>query len=281
MLLLVGTGVFSQGTHTIHLKNGSTVTGRLITQNKDGSVVLKVDGVNKEYWKSEIESFDIPAETVLSNAVKGAKTRYKDGRALLYFVRDGISITMAFGTQKEYGNYYIASIAIENFTGTSFDFDPSQIKAILTNKGLSEDLFIYSSDEYQKRLKHKQGVSSFFYAWGQNYAAGQAGYSTSYTTSQSNFATAGYYGSNYGYARGSSITQSYNSTDAYAAQQNANSNVANLKAQQFQIRNQSDMGYLKRNTLDNEDRVTGQVNMEFRKGDKNMAMAKPATGENK
>jgi len=224
-----------------------------------------------------------------------AKVWYKDGKTFQYYTNDGISVTMTLQTEREYGTYYVASIMIENFTGSAFNFNPEDIKAIVTVNGMPYETKIYSNDEYIKKVRRKQGASAFFYAWGQNLAASGAGYSRSTTSStttgqyNTNFSAAGYYGNNYGYVIGSvnttgasttqSTTRSYDGAAAYAAQQNADNNVSELKNQQYQVRNQLDQGYLKLNTISNEERITGQVNIQYKRGD-NLKIIVPVNGEN-
>jgi hypothetical protein len=203
---------------------------------------------------------------------------------------------MYFDTRHEYGTYYIASISIENFTGTTFNFDPADITVTLTdNNDDKEELYVYTSDEFSKRIKRKQRTALFFYTWGQNYLASRGAYSRSKSSSvyagysNTNVNISSYYGGNYGRISANinsasvggiqTTTTTYDAGAAYAAQQTANGNVQNLENKQNIIRNELNNGYLKRNTIDNQDRVSGQMDIKFRKG-KSIIIVVPVNGKN-
>ncbi len=88
------------------------------------------------------------------------------------------------------------------------------------------------------------------------------------------------YGSTYSYgsANGTSQTKKYNGAEAYAAQQNASSNIANYQNQQYQIKNSLSEGYLKQNTLMNETEYIGYVNIVYKKTDR-LIINIPINGE--
>jgi antitoxin component YwqK of YwqJK toxin-antitoxin module len=214
---------------------------------------------------------------------KERKTFYKDGKTFQYYVYNGISVTMHLSIEKNYGKYYVALIAIENLTGSPFNFDPTKIKAILYKNGKEEFKDALSAYDYMKKVNRRQSWNAALVAFGEASAANQAGYSSSRTTSttsgyaNSYGSASGYYGNTYGSFYGSSstygtattnsTTQSYNGAAAYAAQQNASNNIRNYQNQQYQIRDVLNQGYLKMNTIDNEQRIIGQVNINYENAD--------------
>lgn len=224
---------------------------------------------------------------------KKCQTFFKDGNTYQYYVHNGISVTMGLSIKKNYGKYYEVAIAIENLTGSSFNFDPNNISA----KILKGDSYSYvsaiSAYDYMKKVNKRQSWNTALVAMGQYSAANQAGYSSSSTTSTTTgYATtygnaSGYYGdtsfnasgnsTTYGTATTNSYTQSYNGAAAYAAQQNANRNVSNYQNQQYQIKQSLNQGYLKLNTIPNNYRIVGYVNVKHEKGD-SMTITIPVNG---
>ena len=229
---------------------------------------------NKNFSNSNVNNFQ----------TKECKSYYKDGKAFQYYVHNGISVTMHLSIEKNYGKYYIAYIAIENLTGKEFNFYPSNIRAILIKKGIESDGEVLSSNEYMSKVKSKQAWNAALVAFGESYSANQAGYSTSSTTSttsgyaNSYGSASGYYGNTYGSVYGSSstygtattrsTTKSYDGGAKYAAQQNAQRNISNYQNQQYQIRNVLNQGYLKLNTIFNEQRIVGHINIKYKSSEK-------------
>ena len=172
---------------------------------------------------------------------KECKSYFRDGNTFLYYVHNGISVTMSLSVESNYGKYYIAYIAIENLTGHEFNFEPEKIRAILINKGEMFDGEVLSSEEYLSKVKSKQSWNAVLMTFGESYAASQAGYSKSKTSSKTSSysnsygSASGYYGNNYGSVSGrsttygtsttQSTTTSYNGSANYAAQQNAQRNI--------------------------------------------------------
>lgn len=234
----------------------------------------KYDVKSKEpyTYKNEANNF--------SNEPKEIKTFYNEGKTFQYYIHNGISVTMHLSIEKNYGKYYVAYISIENLTGNAFNFNPDKISATLKNKGKEFSGEVLSNNEYIKKVNNRQAWNSALIALGESYSASQAGYSSSSTSStasgyaNSYGSASGYYGNTYGSVYGSSstygttttnsYTESYNAGASYAAQQNAQQNISNFQNQQYEIKNELNQGYLKLNTIYNEDRIIGQVNIRFK-----------------
>jgi hypothetical protein len=220
---------------------------------------------------------------------------YKDGRAFQYYLHNGISITMHLYTEKTYGKYYVAYIAVENLTGHSFNFNPDEIRVTLVNNDKIEDGQILSYYDYMKKVNRRQAWQAALMAWGESSSASNAGYSYSRTTSSASgyvnsYGNAsGYYGdtygsvsgssSTYGTVSGTSTTVTYDGAQNYAAQQVARQNIAAYQYRQYQIRQEINDEYLKLNTIDNEQRLKGQVNINFKKAAK-VRVTVPVDGVN-
>lgn len=271
------------------IKKGETVK---IVSYKSGYYFVDFKGlkgyVNDIYFKGNwnepikvVTQQKQETSTTIENPDNEMKILYKNNVPYYYFVHNGISVTLAVGVDDIYGKCYTLNFAIENFTGKDFLFYPNDTHIRIIKNGEREVGKIFTYEEFMKKVTRKQGWNNFFVALGESLAASQAGYSSatssssttsgSYTKSSSVGAVAGFYGNNYGAAVGASYgesatvstsntvtnTTSYNGADAYRAQQNAQNNVNNYANHQYQIRQTIDDGYLKMNTIRNEERVVG------------------------
>jgi antitoxin component YwqK of YwqJK toxin-antitoxin module len=284
-----------------NLKNKGDFSGDILCFISEGTTV-GVYGFENDYFKIYHNGYigyiskysfsenDIPNNSfvtsrVPTNIVSLTKrnTLYKDGDAYQYYVNNGISVTMHLSIEKSYGKYYVAYITIENLTGESFMFNPNSISAELKRNNGIEKGEVLSSDEYLRKIKRRQNWNSALVAFAESYNASNAGYSSSYTkTNTSGYSNSysnvyGAYGnsyvnlygdtSTYGSYASNSSTQSYNGAAAYTAQQNAQRNINEFKNQQNQIKNVLNQGYLKRNTIFNNQLINGQINIKYKKAD--------------
>lgn len=257
-------------------KDGDPVSDWYLFYTEQGKAI-KYDFNTKKPYKDE---------QVLNKGyeqIKELKSYYKEGRKYKYYVHNGISITMSLSIVRNYGKYYVANIAIENLTGRAFNFNPNSISATLTKNRKEFQTVTLSSSDYSRIVKNRQAWDAAFIAMGEYSAANQAGKSSSSTNST----TSGYYNSSvnvsgdfnnnyvnlygnsttYGSSTTQSNTQSYSGAANYAAQQNAQKKVANYQNQQYQIRDQLSQGYLKRHTIENEQRIVGQINLKYKKAE--------------
>lgn len=218
-------------------------------------------------------------DQISNNQQKECKNYYKDGYTIQYYVCNGISVSMCATVVENYGKYYIAHISIENLTGKSFNFNPDEITAVYENRGKKKSVEALSYNEYMKKVSNRQAWQAFAVAYGQTYAANQAGYSSSTTTtsgySNSYGNASGYYGNTPVSVSGTvqttnnstSTSRSYNGAANYAAQQNAQQNVSNFQGRQYSIKSELQEGYLKLNTIENEQRINGCVNFKYEKAE--------------
>ncbi len=219
-----------------------------------------------------------------------------DGNIVHYVKHKGITITVVPQLLDQYGKYFNMNLWIQNLSDRSVLFNPANVfmegyvynkkkvkgKELITPEKI--DMKVLSHSEFDKIVKNKQRWDSFWAALGEGLAAYGAGYSSSssnYTETSIGNASVratGYVGNTYGYAQaygssytttyGKTKTWSYNGGDAYAASQNARSNIANYTADQRSIRQQLGDGYLKLNTLPSQAQLSGYLNVKYQELDK-------------
>lgn len=186
------------------------------------------------------------------------KVIYNDGRVIQYYYVDGVSIAVQFTEENLYGKYYASYITIENGTDEEIVLNPDDFSVISFKGGKVSKEEIIPYDKYMKKVKRKQGWSSFFNAFAESQAASQAGYSA--------LASAGAVGvvNNQGgaaVAYGENVTVGHSGSAQYAADQQAKQNVQKYDNAQYDIRNSISQGYLKINTIMPHSRVIGYVNV--------------------
>jgi hypothetical protein len=209
---------------------------------------------------------------------------YKDGQPVYYYKYNGVVISAVVSIDRNYGKYYQVDILIQNLTGRNRTFNPNLITAQLTRNEEAFSRDVLSYNEYMKKVNNRQAWAAAAVAFSEGMAASNAGYSNTNSSSYSSGysstygSASGYVGNNYGSVYGSSNTsfstygtsysRTYDGAAAYAAQQNANRNVANYTGQQYQIKNQISQGYAKIHTINNETEYLGYVNVKYKKADR-------------
>ena len=155
---------------------------------------------------SSCKSIYIDALTSSSSHSKKIECKkfYKDGETFLYYTSNNIAVSAHLSINTNYGKYYTVDVVVENFTGQSFNFNPTDINAILTNKGEKIDGDVFSHNRYMKKVKRSQNWSEALNAFSEGMDAASAGHSTSSTT------TAG--SSNYNSSSNSYGNSNYNSS---------------------------------------------------------------------
>lgn len=212
-----------------------------------------------------------------SPSLYNKKVEYKDGKAWLYYINDGIMIAMTNTEINDYGKYYRIYIALTNNSFFPIEFDPSESIAILTDKkGKQKNLEIQTAQQYDKRIRRTQMWKEALFGFANGLAASQAGYSTSITTSNysgssysSAFGSGGYaYGVSSYYGSNTSTTRTYDAGAAYQAQLVASQQMAAFSESNFQVRQTRNEGYLKRTTINPGESISGYFNIKRKKGEK-------------
>ena len=224
-----------------------------------------------------IEYLDLLEET----PVKEKGEFLKDGKVVKYFIHKGFIIGANLTIENMYGKYYTLYLSIENYTKNRRDFFPSNIATTIVYQNKSTKQYALSYEAYMKKVNKKQNTQSFFNALGESVDAMNSGYSASSSTTNSygqanSFGQAssfGYFGNANGYVSSNvrtyansttnSSTVNYDATANYFARQNARKNVNEFENQQYAIRRNINLGYLKANTIFSNDRINGYVNIPF------------------
>lgn len=200
----------------------------------------------------------------ISNQLK-IKSLYKNGKIFQYYMHDGISLTVHLSIEDNNNKYYIAYLAIENLTGNPFSFDPNNIRAVL----MKNETIIYgkivSSIESLKNIDNRLSMKSTLSAFGESNDLNQEAYVSSSSKSTS-----------------TEISNSYGSTSLYYKNTNTSSSKPDKNKSydeavndavelnirnSYQINNVLNQGYLKPVTIENEQRVVGQLNIRYKSAD--------------
>jgi hypothetical protein len=200
--------------------------------------------------------------------VKEMSYYYKDGSVVQFYQEDGIRIAMLITYDYNYGRYYQANLIIQNISGREINFIPDLISAKLDTE-LGYLGKVLSHSEYMRKVRKKQNWQAFAVSFGESLNASKAGYSTSAGQMKSEISRYGFNGTRYKSAYGSSYSSlTYNSTDAYFAQQNAGKNIESFQAQQYEVKHTLSEEYIKLNTIMNESQYLGYFNIEFKEADR-------------
>lgn len=217
-----------------------------------------------------------------SPSVKERKTEYIESQPWPYYIKNGLYVSSSLDEVHDYGKYYRVFIYIANHSLAPIDFNPKDIKATIKKKNDNlKDLFVYSADEYIRKVERKQNVALFFTALGEGLAAASAGYSTSTITSNTSYkgsssthATASAYGSG-GYAYGSAAANSsyygnksttttirtYDAAAAYQAQVLASQRIENFSKALYEEKMSRKDNYLRFTTINPGESISGFVNL--------------------
>ena len=258
-----------------------------IIENEDSPTAYNFLGIRPDTTcVTDFFNLDKMVENYPINREKGIYM--KNNIPIQYIKSHGIVLTMYIQAVKQYGKYFTVNMDLQNFSGKSILFALNKVSAegyVVKDGQISKaiPLEILASYEYDKKVANKQKWSNFWVALGEGIAASNAGYSSSTTTFDGNshisaYASAyGYSGNTYGYANaygsaytttyGKVHTESYNGAAAYAAQQNARANVERHAAEQYEIRQQLNEGYIKDNTIQNQVEYSGFFNIKYKKID--------------
>lgn len=181
---------------------------------------------------------------------------YHDGIQWGYQDIDNLIVGMSNQEFKDdYGKYYQVGFFIHNNRDSAVTFDPERVYAdLLSNKGDTILLEVYTHEKLQKKIKRTQTWAMALYGLSAGLNAASAGYSTSYSTTYSN-----------GYAY-TSINRTYNANAAYQANMMSNMQMQALGKSMEDDRKIIEQGYLKLNTVNPGDAIVGYMNIKHKKG---------------
>ena len=196
-------------------------------------------------------------QTFISENDTTAITEYIDGKQWVYRNIDDLVVGMSTEEFKDdYGKYYQVGFYVSNYRDSTLTFNPEYVLAhLLSNKGDTISLEVYSNEKFQKKIKKAQRWAMALEAFSAGLNNASAGYSTTYSTSVSNN------GNIY-----SSVSRTYNPSIAYQANMATNMKMQTLKEKMDNDRKVSEQGYLKLNTIHPGDAIVGYMNIKHKKG---------------
>lgn len=184
-------------------------------------------------------------------------TEYNDGKQWAY--RDIGNFVVGLSNSEikdDYGRYYQISIFIHNHGNLPVTFNPKEVTAnLLGQNGDSLQLTVYTSEAFQKKIKKTQAWAMALYSFSAGLNAGNAGNSTSYSTS---FAPNGY--------AYTTVTYHYDANAAYQANIEASKQMMTLRKMMENDRAIREQGYLKKTTVHPGESIVGYMNIKRKKG---------------
>lgn len=197
------------------------------------------------------------AQTFISENDTTSFVEYNDGKQWAYRNIDGITVGMTNEEFKDdYGKYYQVVFFISNNQDSTLTFNPEEVFAdLLSNKGDTISLEVYTNEKFQKKIKKAQTWAMALYGFSAGLNAASAGYTSTYSTS---------YSLN-GYAY-TSINNSYDANAAYQANMAANMQLQTLGDRMKSNRTVREQGYLKLNSIHPGDAIIGYMNIKHKKG---------------
>jgi hypothetical protein len=255
------------------MKDGEPITPYYTYSNKDGkSFKVKISD-NTIYLESPV--------------ISQKKTFSKDGTKWEYYSTNGLFLAVSPIIQRDYGKYITLNIVLTNDSPDPIQINPGSIIAYKSYKGQKDKLLTLTNDDYAKKVNRSQQWSSFFNALGEGMAASNAGYSSSTSNTNSAYANSSYStgavsvvgtgGSALGVYNNNTInngvvntttnTASFNGAAAYQANMIANQRISDYNAALNQERQVREEGYLKQNTINPGETVSGYVHIKYEKAD--------------
>lgn len=259
---------------------------------EDGSGGFEVEMLDGEYKNDYVTyvskdgirtKYDKDLKNVIQDApnLSDIKSTVLNGSTFLFYDMNGVFIAVNMEITRELNNkYYVASIFLSNNSINSFIFEADKVTAYVSNKNKTLNCEVYNSDEYSNLVGKKIKSRSFWNALGESMAAASAGVSTSSTNvASTGFTNSGAVAvdnhgravaglaSSYGEAETSSQTKSYSGAAQYQANQVAQQNISSYNNQLEQYKQALDEGYLKSNSIESWQSITGNINIKYQKGE--------------
>ena len=174
---------------------------------------------------------------------------YDNGRHWVYKKIDDVVVGLTINKGNDgYFNTYSAFFIIQNDSQTPFTFEPDEVYATITGKnGKSEELDVYTNEEYQKKIRRSQNWALGLQAFG----AGLSGFSTA--TSHTNTP----------YGTYTTRTNYYNP----AAVQSASLQTAMMEEKMRNDKEKIENNYLKKHTIYPNEVLEGYMNVDKKNGE--------------
>lgn len=216
--------------------------------NPDGTLVKLRHSDSSLYWESPT-----PDE---------CKTIYRDGTPWLVYSKNGVTIAETCTTVKDYGNWHKFDIVISNDSSIPIEIDPDDcLTAFSLNANYKPTtLEVLSSDSYIKKVKRGQFWEGVAMAFAEGLSAAGAGLSSSYSISNTSY-------SDGSYSTTHTSTLSYDAASSYQSQVLSQQRMADFNYSQWLERQAKEVGYLKKNTVNPGESISGYVNVQRIKGE--------------
>ena len=263
--------IFSQDGSYVQMEydNGEPIHEYYVCCDPDGRMVKLKQSDNSVYWESP--------------TISERQTVYKDGVSWLVYSKNGVTVAETYTKEKDYGKWHKLNIVISNDSLVPIEFDPEECLSAFSIRSdyTPTSLAVWSSDQYLKKVNRSQTWAAIAVGLSEGLAAANAGYSTSTSTTTSIYGgSASLYGSSlsfgsnprmttytgYGSYSGSgtriTTTRSYDAAAAYQAQVISQQRMADFRNSQWVERQAKEVGYLKKNTIQPGETISGYVNVQ-------------------
>ena len=197
-------------------------------------------------------------------AVNERKDEYRDGDKWQVYFKNGVKVALTSSPVRDYGKWHRLDIEISNYTISPIEFDPdASITANSTDikKGTSE-LKVWSSEEYIKRVDRTQLFATIMMGIAEGLATADAGHSVSasktYTYSSSSAVP----------TVSTTYTRTYNAGLAFQSRVLSAYRMADFSHRLAEVQEIKELGYLKKNTINPGESVSGYIHVKRIKGQK-------------
>lgn len=192
-----------------------------------------------------------------SPLVSERSVEYRDGTPWEVYFKNGLTLALSDAVVRDYGKWHRLDIVITNNSYTPIEFVPEvDVRAYSADaEGSVTNLVVWSCDEYMKKVKRSQTWAAILVGFSEGLSASTAGYSTSTTTGYNN------YGEYVTYT-----TTTYNAADAQIANLASQKRMADFGRSLQQEQDIRRMGYIKRNTIQPGESVSGFIHVGWVKG---------------
>lgn len=236
--------------------NGTPKYPYYIYGNADGQMMkIKFDD-NSPYWESPHRN--------------DRKTIYRQGTTWQYYVANGLCIATTVTETKDYGKWFRVDLIITNDSPVPITFDAENVKGnIITQADTVRRLKTWTCSEYMKRINNRQTWAAVAMGLAEGMATANAGYTNTATYTSTYYNGNAYnYGSYNGHSTYSGIANtysystSYDAAAAYQARVLSAQRMADFSEAQWYEKQAKNEGYIKRNTINPGETITGYVLIE-------------------
>ena len=199
-------------------------------------------------------------------------TEYKDGTLWQIYNKNGVTIALTNASVKDYGKWHRIDMVISNNTIAPIEFEPSvNITASSVNAKLEvSDLKVWSAEEYLQKVNRTQVFATIMMGIAEGLATSNAGHSVHATHTHHAGVTYGPGGHPSGSYSGhsTSVTRVYDAYAAFNSTMFAARRMANFIDALDRDKEAHKLDYLKRNTLNPGDVISGYAHVKRVKGEK-------------